>query len=198
MNAIALARPLAFRLPRPHLPALLLVTLLATTLPCVAAMPADCPLHAAHMSGGNDEAKAAAAHRHEVDARGDVAMGFSQQATEHHFRLAGDGGAIEVTARDTADTATIAQVREHLQQISVAFAGGDFAIPTAVHAQLPPGAAAMRTAGDAVRYRFEELPAGGRVVITAGTAEALAAVHEFLRFQIAEHGTGDPAHHAGE
>ncbi|HXT22324.1 MAG TPA: hypothetical protein VN923_16335 [Thermoanaerobaculia bacterium] len=198
MNAIALARPLSFRLPRPHGPALLLVTLLCTPLPCAAQMPADCPLHAAHTGSGGGDAEAAAAHRHAVDARGDVAMGFSQQATEHHFRIAEDGGAIEVTARDAADAATIAQVREHLQQISVAFAGGDFAIPTAVHAQLPPGAAAMGSAGDAVRYRYEELPAGGRVVITAATAETLAAVHEFLRFQIAEHGTGDPAHHAGE
>jgi hypothetical protein len=127
-----------------------------------------------------------------VDARGDVAMGFSQQATVHHFRLTADGGAIEVTVSDAADTATRDAVRRHLQAIEVAFAEGDFAIPRAVHAQTPPGVAAMRAAG-AMSYRYEELPAGGRVVLAASTPEALAATHEFLRFQIAEHATGDPS-----
>ena len=207
MNAIAVTRNLsllALRLPRLRLPALLLAALLMTP-PCAmaadacplqaraaeagstASMPADCPLHAAHAAAGPE----AEAHRHEVDARGDVAMGFSQQATEHHFRLADDGGAIEVTVRDAGDAATIARVRTHLQEIAVAFGRGDFTVPTAVHAQLPPGAAAMRAAGDAVRYRYEELPAGGRVVIAASTTGAVAAVHDFLRFQIADHRTGD-------
>jgi hypothetical protein len=33
---------------------------------------------------------------------------------------------------------------------------------------------------------------GGRVLIETKDAEALAAVHEFLRFQIEDHQTGDP------
>jgi hypothetical protein len=209
MNAIAVTRQLPLRLPRLEMPALMLAALLMTPAcgtaadacplradveaSATAAMPTDCPLHAAHMSAGDQ----AAAHRHEIDARGDVAMGFSQAATEHHFRLADDGGSIEVTARDAADTTTITSVRSHLQHIAVAFGEGDFTIPTAVHAQLPPGAAAMREAGQAVRYRYEELPAGARVVIAASTPSALTAVHDFLRFQIADHGTGDPAGPAG-
>jgi hypothetical protein len=32
---------------------------------------------------------------------------------------------------------------------------------------------------------------GGRIRITTNNKEALAAVHEFLRFQIADHQTGD-------
>ena len=213
MNALAVTRDLpllALQLPRLRLPALLVGALLMTP-PCAsaadtcplrgqaeagaaAAMPADCPLHAAHAAAASAEADA---HRHEVDARGDVAMGFSQGATVHHFRLADDGGSIEVTARDAGDAATIGQVRSHLQHIAVAFGEGDFTIPTAVHAQLPPGAAAMRAAGDAVRYRYEELPAGARVVIAATTTDAVSAVHEFLRFQITDHGTGDPVASTG-
>jgi hypothetical protein len=42
-----------------------------------------------------------------------------------------------------------------------------------------------------VTYRFETIDRGGVVRITTKDAEALKAVHEFLRFQIADHRTGD-------
>ena len=154
-------------------------------------MPADCPFHAQHMAA----AAAAApdgAHRAEVDARGNVAMGFSQQATQHHFGLTAEGGWIQVTVPDAADTATLTAVRNHLQAISRAFAEGDFSIPQAVHAQLPPGVEGMRAAGEQIHYRYQELPDGGRVSLQATAPLALAAVHDFLRFQIRDHQTGDP------
>jgi hypothetical protein len=40
-------------------------------------------------------------------------------------------------------------------------------------------------------YAFEGTERGGRIRITTQNAEALAAVHEFLRFQIQDHQTGD-------
>jgi len=40
-------------------------------------------------------------------------------------------------------------------------------------------------------YAAENLPAGGRVRITTTSLEARKAVHDFLRFQIQEHGTED-------
>jgi hypothetical protein len=159
------------------------------------AMPEGCPLHAAHMAAASATSGDPAAHRHDVEAlnaRGDVAMGFSQQATEHHFRLAADGGAIEVTVREATDAASLQAIRSHLRTIAVAFAAGDFSTPQAVHAQVPPGVEGMRAAGAAIAYRYEELPAGARVRLTATDAAALAAVHDFLRFQIRDHGTGDP------
>ena len=163
-------------------------------MPATPAMPEGCPLHAAHMAAASARADDPAAHRHEVDAlnaRGDVAMGFSQQATEHHFRLAADGGAIEVTVREATDAANLQAVRSHLRAIAAAFAAGDFSIPQAVHAQVPPGVEAMRAAGAAIVYRYEDLPGGARVRLTATDPAALAAVHDFLRFQIRDHGTGD-------
>jgi hypothetical protein len=41
-----------------------------------------------------------------------------------------------------------------------------------------------------ISYTFEELPAGGRVGIKTTNANALRAIHDFLRFQIADHHTG--------
>src|SRR3954454_2774196 len=93
----------------------------------------SCPMHAEHMK---------AQHEHDgMQARGadEHGMGFSQEATTHHFRLTRDGGVIQVTAKDAKDTKTISQVEMHLQHISQAFAAGDFVIPHFVHDQEPPG-----------------------------------------------------------
>ena len=42
-----------------------------------------------------------------------------------------------------------------------------------------------------IKYQFEELKGGGRVRMTTTNAEAIKAIHEFLRFQIEDHKTGD-------
>src|SRR5262249_37907044 len=102
-----------------------------------------------------------------------------------------DGGAIQVTANSADDKASIDQVRNHLKHIARAFQSGDFSIPMFVHDQTPPGVPAMVKLKDRIQYRYEQMENGGRVVITSGNEEALAAVQEFLRFQIREHKTGD-------
>lgn len=132
-----------------------------------------------------------AGHTAEMNRRGDKAMGFSQSTTTHHFRLLKDGGAIEVEANDPKDAASRDQIRRHLRHIAEAFGNGDFAIPHVVHDQLPPGAQVMKQARGAITYRFEETERGGRVRASTSNAEALEAIHAFLRFQIKEHQTGD-------
>jgi hypothetical protein len=49
----------------------------------------------------------------------------------------------------------------------------------------------MRSRRHAITYTFEDLPAGGRVRITTADTMARQAIHDFLRYQIREHGTGD-------
>ena len=130
-------------------------------------------------------------HAHGVDQRGDAAMGFSHQATKHAFRPMRDGGAIEVRALDAKDTKSIEAIRAHLQEITKSFAAGDFAKPEYIHDQLPDGAAEMRDLRNVIRYRYEELDRGGRVRISTADKRAVQAIHRFLRFQSAEHWTGD-------
>ena len=48
-----------------------------------------------------------------------------------------------------------------------------------------------RCARGDIRYRYESLDAGGRIRITTKSAEALAAIHDFLRFQVTEHRTAN-------
>jgi hypothetical protein len=120
------------------------------------------------------------------------AMGFDQDKTAHHFRLTTGGGAIEVVARDPADRALLAQVRTHLQEIAAEFAAGQFGKPFMTHGEAPAGVRVMEQRKHQIAYTFEEIPAGGRVVITTSDRRAKNAVHDFLRYQIREHQTGDP------
>lgn len=129
-------------------------------------------------------------HHAGVMKRGAHLMGFDQTTTTHHFRLSRTGGVIEVTANDADDTKAIAQIQTHLQHIAKMFSDGNFTAPMLIHAQEPPGVAEMKRAGAAIAYKYEPFPRGGRVVVT--TAAHVNAVHEFLRFQITDHKTGDP------
>jgi hypothetical protein len=143
----------------------------------------DCPMHERH---------AGEQHDHDLARRGDQGMGFAQDKTTHHFLLRKDGGAIQVTANSADDKSSIENVRMHLEHIHQAFQSGDFNIPMFVHDQTPPGVFVMIKLKGQIDYKYEEVEQGGRVTISSKTGEAVAAVQEFLRFQITEHKTGDP------
>jgi hypothetical protein len=140
----------------------------------------SCPM----MKGDNSTAA--------VNARGEEGMGFSQTATTHHFLLMHDGGAIQVEANDPKDATSRDEIRMHLAHISRMFSDGDFNIPMFVHDKTPPGVPVMEKLKADIEYKYEETEQGGRVRIKTASQEALAAIHEFLRFQIKEHQTGDP------
>jgi hypothetical protein len=130
-------------------------------------------------------------HHDEVNRRGDHEMGFSHEKTTHHFRLAKDGGAIEVTANDPNDTESRDQIRQHLTHIAMMFSAGNFNAPMLIHDQTPPGVPVMKRLKNQIKYEFEKVESGGRVKISTMNREAIDAVHEFLRFQITDHQTGD-------
>jgi hypothetical protein len=112
--------------------------------------------------------------------------------TRHHFLLAPDGGSIQLGVEDADATAARDAIREHLQAIARAFAAGDFSMPAAIHDQVPPGVEGMKARRDAIRFVYAETPEGGTVTLSTKDPDARAAIHEFLRFQIRDHGTGDP------
>src|SRR5262245_43822059 len=130
-------------------------------------------------------------HLDGVNRRGDAVMGFSHTKTTHHFLLKPDGGMIQVEANDANDIASRDQIRQHLKHIAKKFSEGDFAAPMLIHAQTPPGARAMQSLKAKIKYEFEELERGGRIRISTKKTEAVKVVHEFLRFQIKDHQTGD-------
>lgn len=120
-------------------------------------------------------------------------MGFDQEKTTHHFQLYIDGGAIDVSVKDAADKADLDAIRSHLPHIAMMFGQGNFQAPMLVHATNVPGTADMARLKGRLAFRYVETPTGGRVDIVTTDADALAAVHAFLKFQISDHATGDSA-----
>jgi hypothetical protein len=126
-----------------------------------------------------------------MNERGDHVMGFDNTKTTHHFRLFVDGGSIEVTANSTQDKESRVQIRMHLGHIAKMFVAGNFNTPMLIHDQIPPGVPTMQKLKSEIQFKFEETEGGARIRISTNSPEALTAVHEFLRFQIKEHKTGD-------
>ena len=147
------------------------------------AMPAGMT-HEEHMAQMKKDA--------EMKQHGQMAMGFDQDKATHHFTLSAKGGAIAVGANDAADQSTRDQIQAHLQEIAAAFGRGDFEKPLMTHGEVPPGVSGMQRHKSEITYTFERSERGGIVRIATPNADALNAIHDFLRYQIKEHATGDP------
>jgi len=171
---------------KPAISAVLISTLIA--LPGFAGENDEkqCPLHEQHRK------QSGAKSGEDLVQRGDRVMGFAEARTTHHFVIRKNGGAIEVTADDPEDAESVASIRTHLQDIARQFRSGNFELPREIHGQPPAGAATMSRLASKITYRFSEIDGGGRLTIQTRSAEALSAIHAFLRFQIDDHQTGDP------
>ncbi|HEV2116923.1 MAG TPA: hypothetical protein VGR48_12910 [Terriglobales bacterium] len=135
--------------------------------------------------------KSTAIHTKDVQRHGDVAMGFSHLKTIHHFTLTPSGGYIRVAANASADNSTREMVRMHLAHIAQAFKAGDFSSPLFTHGRVPPGVPVLKRMKGLILYKYQDTEDGGQVGITSRDFQAVAAIHEFLRFQIQDHQTGD-------
>jgi hypothetical protein len=130
-------------------------------------------------------------HQAMVNEHGDHVMGFSHEKTTHHFELNYDGGVIDVRVNDVKDIENRDLIRGHFQHIAQMFAAGNFNAPMLVHGVAVPGTAIMNRLKDQLHWNLQETPRGARITVMADNKEALDAVHEFLRFQIEDHKTGD-------
>lgn len=137
-------------------------------------------------ANGNDSTRA-----HPAAAHPDKAAPAHAKTT-HHYHLLPDGGAIEVTAKEASDTLSRNAIRAHLNRVAQMLEAGDFSEPMLTAEHEAPGTADMQRLGGTIHYRFETVVGGGRVLIVTRNARALVAIHDFLRFQITEHKTGDP------
>jgi hypothetical protein len=127
----------------------------------------------------------------DMNARGAHVMGFDQDKTTHSFRLHPDGGAVDISVKDGADATNRDAIRSHLPHIAQMFGDGNFEAPMLIHATRVPGTEQMAAMKNRIRFVYVETPRGGRLDIFTSDAAALKAVHEFMRFQIDDHRTGD-------
>lgn len=125
-----------------------------------------------------------------VQRRGKAEMGVDQYASTHVFEPLPDGGRITLQMK-AADSTGAAIIRAHMRDIARAFSRGDFAIPGRVHASSEvPGTAAMSRLRSQISYDPRDVERGGEVRMTARSADAVAAIHEFLAFQRQDHRAG--------
>jgi hypothetical protein len=103
------------------------------------------------------------------------------------FETLADGGRIVLERPDSADTDGVRTNREHMRTIAAAFRRGDFEAPGLVHAQQVPGTRVMAARAERITYAATDRPRGAEVRIATRDPAALAAVHEFLAFQRADH-----------
>ena len=131
----------------------------------------------------------------EVQRRGANVMGVDQYTSKHVFEDLPDGGRIVLDRDDAADTAAVRAIQAHMLDIATAFSRGDFTAPGLVHAQQVPGTKVMMEKRAMITYQASGRPRGAEVRILTTDAVAIAAVHEFLRFQRSDHrAAGHEAH----
>jgi SAM-dependent methyltransferase len=165
----------------------------ALALVSLALVPAALAQHTAMPAGMTHEEHMAQMKKDaEMKQHGNMAMGFDQDKTTHHFAMTAEGGSITIDANDLADLGSRDQIRSHLKGIAVAFGQGDFGKPLETHSEFPPGVSVMQRLQKDISYTYQETPRGGIVRIATANTEARAAIHEFLTYQISEHKTGDP------
>jgi hypothetical protein len=126
-----------------------------------------------------------------MNERGDKVMGFDHLKTTHHFLLKTDGGLIKIETNDANDKESRDQIRGHMRHIARMFSEGNFSAPMLIHAQNPPGSALMKELKGNIKYEFGDNERGAQIRISTSDPDALKAIHDFLRFQIKEHMTGD-------
>ncbi len=118
-------------------------------------------------------------------------MGFSQEATTHRFILTRSGGVVRVTVNDPQDTLTLGRVNVHFRTIASQFARGDFRAPEMTHGRVPPGVETMQRLRKKITYTAHPISGGAELIISSTDPRAIEAIHQFLRFQIEDHQTGD-------
>jgi hypothetical protein len=145
----------------------------------------------ARAQGGHDPKhhRGADSAFHAMQMRGKQAMGVDQYRSSHRFTSVPEGGRIELTS-DSAEAGATAAIRAHFAEIAKAFAAGDFSTPGFVHARTVPGTAVMKARAALITYKVREVPRGAELLIGTTDPAALAAIHEFLAFQRAEHHAG--------
>ena len=147
---------------------------------------------AASLGAQTTPAPSAHDHHAAVNERGDHVMGFDHEKTTHHFRLTKTGGIIEVSANDPKDADSRDAIQQHMGHIAKMFSEGDFNAPMLIHAQTPPGVPEMKANLKAISWKPVNTKTGANIVITSKDQAAIKAIHQFLKFQIEDHQTGDP------
>ena len=118
--------------------------------------------------------------------------GFDSDRVTRHFYVLKNGGAVEITAKDPNDEATIKAIQAHLKKESDQLAKGSFEIFTNIYGRTPENAPQLKKLRDDVTYAMVPQENGAVLRMLTVNPAAKSAIHDNLRFQIDQWKTGDP------
>jgi hypothetical protein len=118
--------------------------------------------------------------------------GFDSDRVTRHFYVLKNGGAVEITAKDPNDEATIKAIQAHLKKESDQLTKGNFEIAANIYGRTPESAPQLKKLRDDVTYATVPQENGGVLRMLTVNPTAKSAIHDYLRFQIDQLKTGDP------
>jgi len=148
--------------------------------------------HAAHMKMMAETQRQA-----EVSELGKDVMPFSLNGTTHIFTKNAQGGTQRVVVKNSADTAQVILIRQHLQDIREQFLKGDFSGPSHIHGQDMPGLAELKSAkAGQIAIAYRDIQDGAQLSYQTSDATYVAALHKWFDAQLSGHGKDAAEGHA--
>lgn len=125
----------------------------------------------------------------EVAERGKDVMPFRLDATTHVFTQTPEGGVQRVVAKDAADAAQVALVRQHLHEIQGQFQKGDFSGPSHIHGMQMPGLADLTKAQPGqIAISYRDVENGAELTYQTTDGKLVTALHQWFYAQVSDHG----------
>jgi hypothetical protein len=139
--------------------------------------------------GASGADTATADRQSQVRDAGASVMPFDLNKTMHSF-VKNDAGGIEtVVSLDVNDSEQVDLVRSHLNEISVAFAAGDFDDPAAIHGNGVPGLQTLKDNASKLSINYTDVPGGAMITYSSSDPAVVSAIHDWFDAQLADHGT---------
>ena len=126
----------------------------------------------------------------EISARLSRALGVPVDRITLHFYLVKAGGVTEITAKDPQDAAAVAAIQKYLQNQKELWEKGKDPV-VEVHSKPPESVATLRKMRNEITFYVAKTDTGGVLRMFSINDQARTAIQDFMRFEIAEHKTGD-------
>ena len=127
----------------------------------------------------------------EIAQRFSHSLGVTLDKVVVHFYLVKNGGVIELAAKDANDNTTINALQKYLQNQKELWEKGKESAVTEVHAKPPEAALTMRKLRNDITFYMAKTDNGGVLRMFSINDQAKNAIQDYLKYEIAEHKTGD-------
>ncbi|HEX6878922.1 MAG TPA: hypothetical protein VF135_01035 [Terriglobales bacterium] len=127
----------------------------------------------------------------DVNSRFSRVLGADVGKLLQHYYLVKNGGVIELSAKDPQDQAVIKAIQKYLDMQKDLFEKGKNESEAEVHGKAPDGLAGIKRFRNDITFFSTGTDNGAVLRMFTVNEQAKQAVYEFMKFEIAEHKTGD-------